>query len=84
MLGSSCLEVFCKKVTLKSFAKLTATPVPESFLRTLQDTCDKETPEHVFSCEFSEIFRGNFFAGHLRMATTEYSLFHDFSEKITF
>ena len=83
MLGSSRPEVFCKKVALKSFAKFTQgnTCAGVSIVKKLQDTRDfinKETLAHVFSCEFSEIFRGNFFAGHLQTATFEDSLFHDF------
>ena len=35
----------------------------------------------MFSCEFSEICSCNLFAGHMEMATSECSLFHDFSEK---
>ena len=84
MSRSSRREVFCTKVTLKSFAKFTRKLL---YLRKLQDACDsitKETPVQVFSCGFSEIFRGIFLAGHLEMATSECSLFYDFSEKKTF
>ena len=59
----------------------------------MQDACEfikKETPASVFSCGFSKIFRVNFFAGHMQIATSEISLlsnviymFSDFSEKIT-
>ena len=34
------------------------------------------------SLEFSALFSGNFFEGHLRTITSEQSLFHDFSENI--
>ena len=37
----------------------------------MQGAChsiNKETPAHVFYCEFSEIFRGNFFVGHMQTA----------------
>ena len=77
MLGSSHPEVFCKKVTLKHLCWV-------SFLRKLQDSCvfiNNETTGHMFSCEFSEIFRGNFFATHQQMATSECFLFRDLSQR---
>ena len=93
MLGSSRPQVSCEKITLKCFSKFTGKHLCRSpfFLRKLQNACDfikKETPENVFYCEFSEIFRGNFFTGHMRTATSECILlstliymFSDFSEK---
>ena len=94
MLGSSCPEVFGKKVTIQSFAKFTETffhLFQRLFLIKLQDICnfvDKETPAQIFSYEFSEIFRVNRFAWHMWMTTSKCSLlsnviymFSDFSEK---
>ena len=53
--------------------------VGTSFLRKI---INKEAPSHVLSCELCEIFR-DVSAGHLQTTTSEYSLFHDFSEKKT-
>ena len=70
LLGSSHPEV---KVALKNFAKFTGSICAGvSFLRKLQD-----------AHKSSETFRGNFFTGDLRTATSERSLFHDYSEKKT-
>ena len=71
MLGSSHPEV---KVALKIFENSQEnTCAGAFFLRKLQN-----------ARKFSEIFRGNFFAGHLRTTTSQRSLFHDLSEKTTF
>ena len=57
------LEVFCKKVVLKSFAKFTGKNVRQSLAQ-------------VFSCKFWEISKNTFFAEHLR-ATASAHNYHD-------
>ena len=80
MLGSSHPEVFCKKVTLRSFAKFIGKHLCQSlFFKKVAGSLKRF--QHVFSCEFSENCRGDFFADHMQMATSECSLFHNFSEK---
>ena len=71
MLGNSHPEVICKRCLLKiSQNSQGNTCAGISILRKLQNIY-----------EFSEILRNNFFARHLRTATSECSPFHDFSEK---
>ena len=91
MLGSSRLEAFCKKVTLKNLTKFTGkrrSPVFKEVAGSLR-LISKETPAHVCFCEFCKVFWGSCFAGHMRTATPECSLlsiiymFSDFSEKKT-
>ena len=48
--GSSLLEVFCRKVVLRNFAKFTGKHKKEK----------KETPAQVFSCEFCKIYNNSF------------------------
>ena len=64
---SSPPEVFCKKDVLKNFAKFTGKHLCQSLLFN-KDTglrpatlLKRETQAQVFSCEFCEIFKNNFF-----------------------
>ena len=58
---SSLLEVFCKKVVLRNFAKLTGKHLcPSFFLNKVAGLIKKETLAQVFSCEFCEISKNNF------------------------
>ena len=81
--GSRRPEVFCKKDVIKNFPKFTGKHVcwSLSFLIKLQsETCNfikKETPTHVFSSEFSEMFKNFFFKEHLRVnaSANDFNLF---------
>ena len=73
---SSRSEVFYNKSILKNFANFTGKkPVPESFLiKKRPEACKfikKETLAQVFSCEFWDISKNNFFTEHLRTTASE-------------
>ena len=63
---SSRPEVFCKKSFLRNFAKFTGKYLCQSlfFNKVAGQACNfikKETLAQVFSCEFCEISKNNFF-----------------------
>ena len=65
--------MFYKKGALKNFLIFTEkTPVLFFFLIKLQAfrLYQKETPTQVFSCEYCEIFKSNYFEEHLRMTAS--------------
>ena len=60
-------EVFCKKRCSLKFRKIhRKTPVPESLFKLSCNFFKKEILAKVFSCEFCEISKNNFFTEHLR------------------
>ena len=61
--------VLYEKVFLKIWQNWLKRPVPESFFNEVADlSLKKETVAQVFSYEFYEIFKNNFFAEQLRKA----------------
>ena len=63
---SSRPDVFCKKGVLRNFAKITGKQLCQSlcFNKVADQACNFikiETLAQVFSCEFCEIFKNNFF-----------------------
>ena len=56
---SSRLEVFCRKVALRNFAKFTGKHLYQSLL--FNKVAGLKTLAQVFSCEFCEISKNTFF-----------------------
>ena len=75
---SSHLEVFCKKVVLRNFAKFTKKHLCQSLFfnkiaRLVCKIIKKKTLAEVFSCEFCEISKKTLFTEHLRANASEHS-----------
>ena len=67
-----CVCVLQKKCSSKCCKICRKTRVPESvFNKVKLETLLKKTPTQVFSCEFFEIIKGNFFIKHLRASASE-------------
>ena len=73
---SSRSEVFCQKGVLRNFAKFTGKDLCQSLffnkVKGLRPAIllKKKSLVHVFSCEFCEISKNNFFIKHLRVTAS--------------
>ena len=70
------LDVFCKKVALRIFAKFTGKHLCQSLYFNkvaglAYNFIKKETLAQMFSCEFYEISKNNFFTEHLRTTSSK-------------
>ena len=72
MLRRSRTYVLYKGYSSKCCKIYKKTRVPESIFNKLKlASVLKKTPAHVFSCEFFEIIKDNFFIKHLRATASE-------------